>query len=216
MTAYTVPKFVRELQVKLKSFEGKRFAKEVEVYDDELQLNVNVTRIPSNYCENLVRACLHDLREGSIKQTLSEPNGRNTFPDLKVEFNNSFSYDFEVKSWLANRREWGAARVSQFQKSLRTENNKYLRTWFVDFSLVEHENSIEIRQTSIGRMWDFADGLARGGRGCTTIKGSRRGTPEKLVWYGSDSDDLLYNKGLDMLENLGVTCNRRLYGRSID
>lgn len=209
---YVKPKFIKELEVKLKELEGKSFENEVKVLDDGLNLSINVTRIPSNYCENILRSVVETIRPHSLKETIVEPNGRNSFPDLRMNFTNGFTYDFEVKSWLSYQRQWQAAKISKFQEALKVKDNKYFRTWYIDFSLIENEDSIEIYQTRVGRIWDFADGLARSGAGCTNIKGSRAArSPEELIWNGSDQNVDLYNNGIDMLEELEVACDRTKY-----
>lgn len=209
---YTKPKFIKELEAQLKLLEGESFKKESNVFDEDLDLNVNVTRVPSNYCENVLRAVVEIIRPESLKETIVEPNGRNSFPDLKINFTNGFSYDFEVKSWLSYQRQWQAAKVSLFKEALESKDDKYLRTWYVDFSLIENEDSIEIYEINIGRIWDFADGDARSGSGCKNIKGSRGALcPEELIWNGSDHDEELYHNGIDMLESLNINCDRHLY-----
>lgn len=194
----------------------QRFATEVEVRDDALDLDVNVTRVPHNYCENILRAVVEKIRPDSLSHTITESNGSNTFPDLYLEFSNGYSYDFESKSWLSQYRRWQAASASKFQEALRENDDKYLRTWFVDFGLVAHDDSVEIWRTQVGRMWDFCDGRPRTGRGKVGLVSGRSGSPEELVWYGSDRDEELYANGIAMLQNLGVNVAPESYPSKSD
>lgn len=200
---YAKPKFVREVDTELSKLVGKRFAREATVFDSNLDREIVVTRVPSNYCENIMRAVLQDTRPKTLKTTEVEPNGGRSFPDLRVKFKNSFSYDFEVKSWTSVSHTWNVAKIKAFRECLQAKDPLYLNTWYVDFDLTPRNDAFEISHLRTGRIWDFcsAEGLTDRG---TAFRSNKRSTPEEFLWNASGKDQALYGNGVEMLRDLNV------------
>lgn len=175
---YVKPAFVREFEKVLKKLEQKSFNTIQEVREFNRLIEVRIE--PSVFVESLAGAMLHASRP-TIATVEHEPNGGRTFPDLRVKFNNHFQYDFEVKSWVSSRRGWAAANVARYYDAIENNDSKYFDAWYVDFNLSLKDEYCIIDGVTVGKIWDFADGIRKTGSNPGFVALPKGVTPETFA-----------------------------------
>lgn len=171
------PKFVREVAKSLSKLQGKHFLLEHKHHDKELGLDLLDSTKACDYVEKIAHSVIRDQRKKSLTELQIEPNGHNTFPDLRAIFSNGFKVDFEVKSsYSSSHPSWQGASIKKFTEALLERDPYYLNAWFVSFNLSKLETSYRIDSIVVARIWEFCPGHARTGKGHRGLATQSRGS----------------------------------------
>lgn len=160
------PKFVREVAKSFSKLHGKRFLLERKYHDRELGLDLIDTTKPCDYVEKIAHSVIRSQRKKSLTEVQFEPNGHNTFPDLRAIFSNGFKVDFEVKSFYSTTHpSWQGASIKKLTEALLERDPCYFNAWFVSFKLSQLSTAYRIDSIDVRRLWEFCPGGARTGKG---------------------------------------------------